>query len=75
MMKRPQENQGYYQIEIQGTRGLDWTHWFENMTLIENGQRTVVRGHLVSRMALDELIHQIYILKINLLSVIRLSDN
>ena len=75
MMKRTRENHRYYQIEIKGAQSLNWTHWFEEMTLIENGQRTVVRGHLEDRMALEELIHQIYSLKMNLLSVICLSEN
>jgi hypothetical protein len=75
MMKRTRENHRYYQIEIKGTQGLDWTQWFEDLTIIENGQQTVVRGHLADRMALEELIHQIYSLKMNLLSVICLSEN
>jgi len=70
-----QEDHRYYQIEVKGTQVLNWTHWFEEMTLIENGHRTVVRGHLADRMALEELIHQIYVLRMNLLSVVRLSEN
>lgn len=75
MKNQRQDNQGYYQIEVKGTQGLDWTQWFEEMTLIEDGYRTVVRGHLEDRMALEELIRQIYSLKMNLLSVVCLSEN
>ena len=75
MMKRTRCNHGYYQIEVKGTQSLNWNHWFEELTLIEDGHRTVVRGHLADRMALEELIHQIYVLRMNLLSVVCLGGN
>lgn len=68
-MKQSQKEDGYYQIEVKGGEIFDWSYWFEDMTLIEGNQQTIIRGHIADRMALDELIHHIYAHQMNLLSV------
>jgi hypothetical protein len=62
-----------YQIRLQGHLGLQWTAWFEGLTITleENGD-TLLTGPVVDQAALHGWLRKVRDLGIPLLSVIRL---
>jgi hypothetical protein len=71
--RRPESNADQpeiYQIRIKGRLGLQWTDWFEGLTitLAENGE-TLLTGPVVDQAALHGLLRKVRDLGMPLLSV------
>jgi hypothetical protein len=61
-----------YQIRIQGHLGLEWTDWFEGLTLtLEDNGETLLTGSVVDQAALHGLLRKVRDLGMPLLSVNR----
>jgi hypothetical protein len=62
-----------YQIRLEGHLSLQWTRWFEGLTLtLEDNGETLLTGPVVDQAALYGLLRKVRDLGIPLLSVIRI---
>jgi hypothetical protein len=63
-----------YQLRITGHLGLQWTEWFEGLTIVlqENGE-TLLTGAVVDQAALHGLLKKVRDLGLPLISVIRVN--
>jgi hypothetical protein len=63
-----------YQIRIKGHLGLQWTDWFEGLTItLEDNGETLLTGTVVDQAALYGLLRKVRDLGMPLLSVIRVN--
>ncbi len=61
-----------YQIRIKGHLGLQWTGWFEDMTITrEDNGNTLLSGSVVDQAALHGLLKKVRDLGMPLISVMR----
>ncbi len=65
-----------YQIRIKGHLGLQWTNWFEGLTItLEDNGETLLTGAVVDQAALYGLLRKVRDLGMPLLSVIRVNPS
>jgi hypothetical protein len=61
-----------YQIRIKGHLGLEWTDWFEGLTItLEDNGNTLLTGPVVDQAALHGLLRKVRDVAMPLLSVVR----
>jgi hypothetical protein len=61
---------GFYQIRIQGHLGLQWTDWFEGLSItLENNGDTLLTGPVIDQAALHGLLKKVRDLGMPLISV------
>ena len=71
-MKHDSSQSMVYQIRLQGHLGLQWTEWFEGLTItLEDNGDTLVTGPVVDQAALHGLLKKVRDLGMPLVSVIR----
>lgn len=62
-----------YQITIQGRLGLEWSDWFDGMTMTtltnSSGTTTILTGQLHDQAALHGLLNRLYGLGLPLLAI------
>ena len=58
-----------YEIRVRGRLDVHWAAWFEGMTLVHDGDTTVLRGPLVDEAALHGVLSKVAELNLHLLSV------
>ena len=65
-----------YQIRVKGHLGLQWTDWFEGLTIkLEDNGETLLTGAVVDQAALYGLLRKVRDLGMPLLSVIRVNPD
>jgi hypothetical protein len=65
----------YYQMKVKGQLGIQWSEWFEGMTIESEGSVTTITGKVADQSALHGLLVRIRDLGLPLISVIRVKSN
>lgn len=65
-----------YQIRLKGHLGLQWTEWFEGMTItLEDNGDTLITGPVADQSALHGLLKKIRDIGMNLLSIMSVESD
>jgi hypothetical protein len=76
MSKDPNEKAMIYQIKIEGLLGLQWTNWFDGLSITqEQDGTTLLTGPVVDQSALHGLLKKVRDLGMPLVSVNRMETN
>jgi len=64
-----------YQIRVQGRLEARWSDWFNNFTILNDGDQTVLTGPVADQAALRGLLNKIWDLNFILISLERVETN
>ncbi len=61
-----------YQIRVQGLLDPQWADWFDGLTIVHEGNETLLVGKVIDQSALQGVINKLWDLGLALLSLQRL---
>ena len=64
-----------YQIRVQGRLESRWSDWFNNFTILGDGDQTVLTGPVGDQAELRGLLNKIWDLNLTLISLSRVETN
>lgn len=64
-----------YQIRVQGRLEERWSDWFDNFTILGDGNQTILTGPVADQAALRGLLNKIWDLNLTLISLERVETN
>ena len=64
-----------YQIRVQGHLEARWSDWFNDFTILGDGDQTVLIGPVTDQAALRGLLNKIWDLNLTLISLDRVETN
>ena len=64
-----------YQIRVQGQLEERWSDWFNNFTILGDGDQTILSGPVTDQTALRGLLNKIWDLNLTLISLERVETN
>jgi hypothetical protein len=64
-----------YQIRVQGRLEARWSDWFNNFTILNDGDQTVLTGPVADQAALRGLLNKVWDLNLILVSLERVETN
>jgi len=66
--------QEYYEIHIKGHLSLNWSDWFDGLTVTNlDGGEALISGHIADQAALHGVLARLYSLNLTLLGVRRVA--
>ena len=64
-----------YQIRVQGRLEARWSDWFNDFTIMGEGDQTILTGPVADQAALRGLLNKIWDLNLSLISLDRVETN
>jgi hypothetical protein len=62
-----------YQIRVEGELGVEWSDWFEGLSMSLDGQVTTLTGPVADQAALRGILEKLWNLNLALISVARVT--